>query len=36
MNDNTYFEEVSCEEFEDIISLIIIDEEVAKWWLELI
>ena len=34
MKDNTYFEEVGCEEFEDIISLILMDEEVAKEWLD--
>ena len=35
MNDNFYFEEVSWEEFEDIISLILMDEEVAKEWLDI-
>ena len=36
MEDNTYFEEVSCEEFEDITFLMDINGEDIKKWLELI
>ena len=34
MLDYSYYEEVTCEEFEDLISLILMDEEVAKEWLD--